>query len=408
MVTAVNMPRWGMIMEEGLILEWLKKEGDEIAIGEPLLVVESEKAANEVAAPEAGVIRAILLPEGETAAVGALLAVIASPDEDAGAVKDFLAQYSPAFEGAPSQLSKPSPIPTPVASASAPKPKRVMISPAAKRIAEEQGIAWQNLEGSGPRGRIERKDVVQAIEAAQAAAEPALTAGERMPLSQMRKAITRSMLHSIQAPQAALCREIDITSMLHYRKSLMDQNLDMDKPPTVTAIAVKASAMALGEVPILNARLDNDSIWMNDKVNIGVVVAVDDGVVVPVIRDTNSKSLLEVAAELNELAQRARVGNLTTAEMEGGTFTISNAGPLGIDFFQALLFTPQVGALGLGRGRQRAVVVNGQVAVRMMSYFCVSSDHRVVDAEPIGRFLDHMNNLMQNPELLLESKAVQS
>ena len=403
MATAVYMPRWGMIMEEGLIVEWLKKEGDEIANDEPILVVESEKAANEVVAPESGVIRAIVVPEGETAVVGALLAVIASPHEEPASVEALLAQNRPSPVAELSPEVTPSSTLEPAAPSSAPKTQRVMISPAAKRMAEDKGIDWQNLEGSGPGGRIERKDVLQAIEAAKSAAEPAPTAGKRIPLTQMRKAIARKTLQSIQAPQAALCREIDVTCMLHFRESLMGMSWALDRPPTVTAIAVKTSAMVLEKVPILNARLDGDSIWLNDNIHIGVVVAVEDGVVVPVIRDANVKSLLEIATELNELARRARASRLTQAEMEGGTFTVSNAGPLGIDFFQALLLAPQVGAMGMGRGRQRAVVIDGKVAVRTMSYFCVSSDHRVVDAEPIGRFLGYMDSIMQNPELLMES-----
>ncbi|MEA3335071.1 MAG: dihydrolipoamide acetyltransferase family protein [Chloroflexota bacterium] len=393
MATAVYMPRWGMIMEEGRIVEWLKKEGDEVVIDDPILIVQSEKVDDEVAAPATGVLRVIVVPAGENAAVGAVLAIIASTDEPATAIEALMEQ------SAPHPAVDPPPSPTSAPPSSMPKPRRVKISPAARRMAEDKGIDWQNLEGTGPRGRIERKDVLRAIETAQTAS----TMGKRIPLSPMRQAIARRTLESIQSPQAALCREIDITSVLRFRQGLTESNWPQNKPPTFTAILAKASALALAEAPILNARLKDESIWLDDNVHIGIVVAIEDGIVVPVILEANQKSLFEIATELNELTQRARAGRLTLAEMEGGTFTISNAGPLGIDFFQALLYPPQVGALGVGRGRQRAVVVDGEFAVRTMCYFCISSDHRVVDAEPIGRFLNRMDEIMQNPDLLLES-----
>ncbi len=396
MATAVTMPRWGMIMEEGMVVEWLKKEGDEIKRDEPILIVESEKVDNEVTAPAEGVLRVIVVDEGETASVGAVLAVIAAADEDEAAIKAILTQAaqqpSPASSSAPASDSHP-----PATSALPPspsKPRRIVISPAARRLAEDKGIDWQNLQGSGPRGRIERKDVLRAIDAG---AKP----GKRLPLSPMRKAIARRTLQSIQAPQAALCREIDITSILRFRRDLPVGEQGGDKPPTFTAMLVKAAAMALEKTPILNALLEDDSIWLDENVHIGVVVAVEEGVMVPVVRQTNRKSLRDIASELGELIQQARGGRLRSEAMEGGSFTISNAGPLGIDFFQALLYPPQVGALGVGRGRARAVVVDGEVVERTMAYFCVSSDHRVVDAAPIGRFLHDMDEIMQNPDLLL-------
>ncbi|NOX62206.1 MAG: 2-oxo acid dehydrogenase subunit E2 [Chloroflexi bacterium] len=391
MATAVTMPRWGMIMEEGQIVEWLKKEGDEVAADEPILIVESEKVDNEVTAPASGVLRAIVVAEGESAAVGALLAVIAAPDEDETAIQAILAQ------AAQKSSPEPQPAPEPTRPSPPPKPRRIAISPAAKRLAEDKGIDWRKLEGSGPRGRIERKDVMRAIKAAQSTA----SSGRRVRLSSMRKAIARRTLQSIQAPQAALCREIDITPALQFRRSLTAPDWSADKPPSFTAMLVKASALALEKAPILMARLEGESIWLNDDAHIGVVVAVEDGVVVPVVGEANRKSLQEIAAELDELTQRARAGRLTGEEMEGGTFTISNVGPLGIDFFQALLYPPQVAALGVGRGRERPQVVNGAVAIRTTAYFCVTSDHRVVDAAPIGRFLDRMDEIMQNPEQLL-------
>ena len=407
MATAITMPRWGMIMEEGLVVEWLKKEGEKVAADEPLFVVESEKVTNEATSPVAGVVGAIVVPEGETAIVGQLLAVIIEAGENVSAIEEIMAQNV-----APTTaVQQPLPTTTDAATESRPSPdmqrsRRKVISPAAKRLAAEEGIDWQTLTGSGPRGRIERKDIQRAIAAkevtlVQPPSVATQTGGRAVRLSQMRKTIAHNTLQSIQAPQAALCREIDITPLLALRKDLKTDE-PHKKAPTYTALVVKAVALALQKVPALNARLDVDSIWLYDNAHIGVVVAVEGGVVVPVIHNANQKRLSEIATELDDLTQRARAGTLRTDELTGGTFTISNAGPLGIDLFQALLYPPQVGALGLGRGRQRAVVVDGEITIRTTAYFCVSSDHRAVDGEPIGRFLDHLEAMAAEPDCLLE------
>jgi pyruvate/2-oxoglutarate dehydrogenase complex dihydrolipoamide acyltransferase (E2) component len=246
------------------------------------------------------------------------------------------------------------------------------------------------------------EDVRRAVKAAQAAPPPTPPSGQAIPLTLMRRTIARRTLESIQAPQAALCREIDITSVLDLRRQVGPALArQVGKPISLTAFFVKAVATVLAEVPILNARLENDSIWMSENAHVGVVVAVEGGIVVPVIGEANHKSVIEIATTMDDLVRRAREGRLTMDEIGGGTFTVSNAGPMGIDFFQALLNPPQVGALGIGRGRQRAVVVDGEIAVRTMAYFCLSSDHRVVDAEPIGQFLCQLDDLLQRPSLLL-------
>jgi pyruvate dehydrogenase E2 component (dihydrolipoamide acetyltransferase) len=398
MATAVYMPRWGMIMEEGRVVSWLKREGDPVKQDVPIVEVETEKVVNEIVAPVTGVLRAIVVQQDQVAKVGALLAVIAAADEDAAAVESILAEAGriPAPAASPEPASPPAPPPA---------RSRIKISPAARRMAVEHGVDWTSLSGTGPGGRIGVADVQQAIKAVQAAPALAPAPGQPIPLTQMRKAIIRRTLESIQAPQAALCREINITPILDFRRQVgptLAQQIGA--PFSLTAILVKAVAMVLEEVPILNARLEAERIWMNKGIHIGVVVAVEGGIVVPVVRDANHKPLVEFAMVLNDLTERAREGHLTMEDLSGGTFTISNVGPLGIDFFQVLLNPPEVGALGIGRGRQRAVVVDGEIAVRTMAYFCLSSDHRVVDAAPIGQFLHALDDLLQNPyRLLLET-----
>lgn len=401
MATGVYLPRWGMIMEEGQVVGWLKREGDRLEEGEPIVEVETEKAASQVEAPVSGVLRAIVAQEGQAVKVGALLAVIAAPDEDAAVVEAILAEASvaPTAAAPPSPVQAPPPAPPPA-------PPRIKISPTAKKLATVHGIDWVTLRGTGPEGRIVQADVQRAIEAARAAPPPAPSPGRAIPLTQMRKAIIRRTLESIQAPQAALCREIDLTAILDFRQQVgpaLAQRTGVSL--SLTPVFVKATAMALEEVPILNARLEGENIWISEDAHIGVVVAVEGGLIVPVIRETNRKSLAEIAVALDDLARRAREGRLTMEEVSGGTFTISNVGPLGIEIFQALLNPPQVGALGIGCARQKLVVVDGEIAIRTMAYFCLSSDHRVVDAEPIGRFLYKLDNLLQNPCLLLLEKG---
>jgi pyruvate dehydrogenase E2 component (dihydrolipoamide acetyltransferase) len=398
MATGIYLPRWGMIMEEGRIVCWLKKEGEQVEQGQPIAEVETEKVVNEVEAPVSGVLRVIVAQADEVAEVGALLAVIAASDEDRAAVEKVLA----AADGAVgSTVARPAPSPAPPLTPT-PKRARIRISPAARKLALEQSVDWRTLSGSGPGGRIVLEDVRRAVATAQAAPPPTPSPGQTIPLSQTRKTIARRTEASIQAPQAALCREIDISALLDLRRQVgpaLAQQIG--KPLSLTALFVRAVAMTLGKVPILNARLENESIWMGENAHVGVVVAIEDGIVVPVIQEANHKSLVEIALALDDLVRRARAGRLKMDEISGGSFTLSNAGPAGIDFFQALLHPPQVGALGIGRGRQRAIVVDGEIAVRTMAYFCLSSDHRVVDAAPIGQFLCQLDDLLQRPAVLL-------
>ena len=398
MATGVYLPRWGMIMEEGQIVRWLKEKGERVEQGQPIAEVETEKVVNEVEAPASGTLRAVVAQEDEVVEVGALLAVIAASDEDAAVVERILDK---ADRAAVSTATPPTPGPAP-SPAPPPKRARIRISPVAKKLAVEQGIEWMTLSGTGPGGRIVLEDVRRAVKAAQAPPPPAPSSDQAIPLSQTRRAIARRTLESIQAPQAALCREIDITSVLELRRQVGTTWVQRTgKPLSLTALFIKAAATVLEDVPILNARLEQEGICMGENAHLGVVVPIEDGIVVPVIREANRKSLIEVATAMDDLVRRAGEGRLTMDDISGGTFTISNAGPMGIDFFQALLNPPQVGALGIGRGRQRAIVVDGEIAVRTMAYFCLSSDHRVVDAEPIGQFLRQLDDLLQRPSVLL-------
>jgi pyruvate dehydrogenase E2 component (dihydrolipoamide acetyltransferase) len=384
MATALRMPRWGMIMEEGTLHAWKKKEGDAVSQGEPVAEAESEKAVNEVEAPASGVLARILVAEGVTVPVGGLLAVIRAVDEPEEAVQALLAaetrSAAPAAPGAPAASASRSqgipPAPT-----SPGDEKRRLGSPAARHIAAEAGIDWRNLPGSGPGGRVQAKDV-------RGATPGAMPRG----LSPLRTAIARTTLLSIQAPQAALCREIDMTALLALRAA--SRKDAKGKPPSLTALLVQQAAAALREVPVLNSRLLPQGHLLGTAIHMGIVVSTDGGIMIPVIRNVQELGLAGIDRAIADFVRRAGQKSIRPEETEGGTFTVSNAGPLGVDIFQPLLNPPQAAILGVGQIRSRAVVVDGRVAARQTAFFCLSTDHRVIDAEPAGEFLRLLERLI--------------
>ena len=377
MAIAVRMPRWGMIMEEGVLRAWLKREGQQVNQGEGIAEVETDKTVNEIQSPISGTLARIVVAEGQTAPVGALLAVISEagekaeeaeailraeiPSRDNGATSTPAARPEKVFGGIPAE-EKPS--------ESAPR-----ISPAARHLAEQNLLNWRSLKGSGPEGRIQVKDV-----------QSALAEGTARGLSPLRRAIARKTLRSIEAPQAALCREIDLTRLLELRAQSGSVSL--------TAMLIERIAAALQKVPVLNSRLLPEGHELSKAIHLAVVVSTEGGIMVPVIRDVQDKSSEQLQVILADLIRRAGEKTLRPEEMEGSTFTLSNAGPLGIDIFQPLLNPPEVGILGIGRIRKRPLVVNDRVEIRSTAYFCLTTDHRVVDAEPAGRFLSHLEALL--------------
>jgi pyruvate dehydrogenase E2 component (dihydrolipoamide acetyltransferase) len=381
MAVTVTMPRWGMIMEEGIVAAWLKAEGQAVAEGEPIAQIESDKAVQDLPSPASGIVARLIVREGETALVGAMLAVISQAGDDAAALE------APAKRGQqqPEGPQREEPAGTELLSEGEGGRRTDAtgrrISPAAKHIALQAGIDWTGLSGSGPGGRIQVKDVQQAMLA------PAPRG-----LSALRQAIARRTTRSIEAPQAALCREIDLTRLLQQRDAM-----PVDGRPSLTAFLVERIARALLRVPLLNSRLLPDRHVLSASIHLGIVVAIEGGILVPVLRDVQSRSLEEINAAIADFMRRARDRTLRAEEMEGGTFTVSNAGALGIDIFRPLLNPPEVAVLGIGRIRERPAVVDGAVAVRRTGFFCLATDHRVVDAGPAGEFLSALDELVNFP-----------
>jgi len=417
MATGVYLPIWGMQMEEGKVVNWLVAEGDRVEKGDPLVEIETEKITNVVEAPEAGIIARIVAPEGAIVKITGLLAVIAREEEGSAAVEAVVA-------GSGMKVAETGRIKVVRPEGPAPEPPRqsgeVRASPVAKRMAQEHHIDLALLKGTGPEGRIVKEDVLAAIEAAQGAAKsepvaaaaagvpaPAAAAqagfdGVIVPLSQTRKVIARRTLESIKAPQGTLTREVDLSEFLKFRKSIMNE---FEKRNNVrlglTPMFVKAAALAIKEVPIINSRLDDDKVYISNRAHVGVVVGLDGAIVIPVVFNADLKSLAEIARDWQDLSTRAAKGALKLSEITGGTFTISNVGNAGIDVFTPIINPPEAAVLGITRTRRRPIVRDGTIDVGEMTYLCLTGDHRVMDAEPIGRFLTALEAILLNPVALL-------
>ncbi|MGB9791916.1 MAG: dihydrolipoamide acetyltransferase family protein [Thermacetogeniaceae bacterium] len=383
MATAVRMPKMGLTMKTGTVAKWLKNEGDRVKKGEPLVEIMTEKITNTIEAPVDGVLLKIVAPKGAKLPIESLLAVIGEEGEDISA----LLAEAPAGAGAVSSAGPSAPA----------AGERVKISPAARKLAEEHGIDYRRIKGTGPEGRITREDVERAI------AEGVPPADERpvlevIPYEGMRKAIGDNMAYSWSvAPKVTLHTSVDLSGLLALRKSINDGVKERDKV-SITDLLVKAVARALQIKPRMNVTLDGEEIKVLRDINIGVAVALPDGLVVPVIRNADQKSLHQVSRELKDLAKRARRNKLQPDELTGGTFTITNLGAYGsVDWFTPIINQPESAILGVGRTVEKPVVVDGEIVVRPVMGLSLAFDHRVIDGAPAAEFLKVLIDLIEKP-----------
>lgn len=384
MATAITMPKMGLSMKTGTVGKWLKNEGDAVKKGEPVVEVMTEKITNKVESPADGILLKIVAPKGTKLPVGGLMGVIGEAGEDISAIL--------AGAGAPAAAAQSG---APAGKAAA--GQRVKISPAAKKLAEEHGIDYTCIVGTGPEGRITKEDVEKAIEEGVSAGY-VCTCREVIPYEGMRRAIGENMAHSWSvAPKVTHHVSVDISNLLALRKTLNNGLKDKDKI-SITDLLVKAVARALEIKPNINVTLDGDEIKVLEDINIGVAVALDDGLIVPVVRNANKKSLAEVSKEVKDLAKRARKNKLDPDEMVGGTFTITNVGAWGsVDWFTPIINQPESAILGVGRTVDRPVVVDGQIVIRPMMGLSLSFDHRVIDGAPAAEFLAVLLELIEQP-----------
>lgn len=379
------MPKWGYMLE-GIVVEWLKNEGDKVERGEPLLVVETEKVTQEVESPATGILLKRTAPVGSVVPAGEVVAAIGEEDERP------LAESLLPDETTGRPVEKGSEI---LPSSRQPS-GRILISPAARRLAQERGLDISALAGTGPGGRIIRTDVLRAIEASKIPpTEADLEVVETVPLVGKRKTISDRMSKSSrEAAQVTIVAEIDASNMVAVReKSPLGE--EGKKAISYTDMLVWAVAKALRETPLMNSALEGDLIKIHKDVNVGVAVALHDGLTVPVIRNADNLSLREIASLRRDLTERARQDRLSIQDVINGTFTITNLGMHGVDIFTPIVNPPQTGILGIGRIREKPVVWAGEVTVKPVVSLSLSFDHRVVDGVPASKFLQLIRQILE-------------
>jgi len=372
MVTTVVMPRLSLTMKRGTVIQWFKKENETVEKGEPLVEVLSEKITYDVEAPASGVLRRILAEEGMDVPVDWAIGLIGSVDEP---IPEETAESETTPESAVSPPSLPRSVET---------SERVLASPAAKRLAKELQVDLNKVKGTGPEGRVVEDDV--RLFADQFGVE--LRVKEVIPMVGFRKTTAdRLSLSARTAPHSTVVMEVDMSNAARIHG---------ETGRSYTEMLVKAVALALREHTIINATLDGEQIKVFEDINVGVAVAGEKGLVVPVIRNADQKSLSEIASVLQALVEKARRGVLAKDDVSGGTFTITNLGMYGVDVFIPIINPPETAILGAGRVVEKPVVVNGQVAVRPVMQLSLAYDHRIVDGAPAAQFLQTVKKILEN------------
>jgi len=410
MPTAVIMPKLGLTMVEGQIIEWRKNEGDRVEKGEILFVIETEKVTYEVEAPESGLLAKVLVPAGETRPIGETLAYIVQPGET-------LAE-TPVKAPPPRSAAQVQPSPEPAVVPAGPESggpsresaEKIKISPVAKKIAEEHGLDITLVKGTGPQGRIVKEDVLRAVEEAQkpVAAPPAQAAEAGPPRSRlvkpggMRRTIARRMSESFQTPHFWMSKSAFAVRLKEARERLLPAvERDTGQRLTYTDLIVKAVARALESFPGVNAYWTAEGIEMLEEINVGLATSVPDGLIVPVIRQANLKSLAEITKIRSDLVTRGRDGKLGLDELAGSTITITNLGMAGIEYGYPIINPPEASIIALGAIKERPFVVDGQVAPLLSLNITLGIDHRILDGFIAAQFLNRVVELIEDPLLLL-------
>ncbi|MGJ4747140.1 pyruvate dehydrogenase complex dihydrolipoamide acetyltransferase [Leptospira sp. SA-E8] len=432
-----EMTQLSPTMSEGVLVKWLKKKGDSVAIGEILAEVETDKAVMEMEAFDSGVILEILAQEGAKLPVGAPVAIIGKAGEDIASLLSEAKSRSTASvastpAAAPAPSPSPSPAPkkvetvgssTPEPEEEAPAPKespvsrglspgalegRVKASPLAKRLAEESGIDLSKIRGSGPDGRIIKRDIENGISAFSASGTSPFAAEniqeEKLPISGMRKTIASRLVHSkTHQPHFYLDMEIDADALVHLRENF---NSDLKESGeeiklSINDFIIRASALALLKVPEVNSSWREDHILKHGRVDIGVAVSIEGGLITPYVRNADKRSVLEIGRTVKELASRARERKLKPEEFSDGTFTVSNLGMFGVDRFAAVINEPEAAILAIGNVVSKPVIKNGAVVPGKTLSVCLSCDHRVVDGAVGAGWLEVFRNFLEHPLRLL-------
>ena len=410
MATTVVMPQMGFDMQEGTVVRWLKQEGDDVSRGEPIAEIETDKAIVEMEAFASGVLLKTVVGEGQTVPVGQTIAVIGSPGEplpDLGSAPAAPTETEESQE-APAVVEEAVSAEVPAAA------EQVRASPLARRLAEERGVDLARISGSGPGGRITRDDVLafdsQATETAPAApaaeAIPASAAAggpdfEIMQLSRMRQTIARRTVQSMQeAPHFYVTADVDMTLALTLRQQL-NEKLAGEARVSINDMIIKACALALVKYPTFNSSFQGDHLRVYKQVNIGIAVALEQGLLVLSLGDCRDKSLADISKTSREVVERAQAGVLREEDYTGGTFSISNMGMFDVDAFSAIIYPPQAAVLAVGTVRKQPVVRDDQITIAQVMKATLSTDHRVADGAQAAEFAVEVKRLLENPVNLL-------
>jgi pyruvate dehydrogenase E2 component (dihydrolipoamide acetyltransferase) len=390
------MPKWGLTMKEGRISKWFKSEGDTIQKGEPFFEVETEKITNVVEAIADGILFQIVVSADTTVPVGTIVAVIADPGEKPERIEGLQAGEVVEEDATPSAGGS-----APTAPEKPAAKKFVPASPSARRVAKQLGVDLAQVNGTGQGGKITREDVERALEL-QKQTEAALPV-KSIPFSGMRKSIAANMHSSLQTTaQLTTFTEVDVTEMIRFRDTVREEyKKDETVKISYNDIIILATSRALKHCPIMNSTLVGEEIRLHDSVNMGIAVALPDGLIVPVLRDADKMGLLQIAGGTRELARKARAGTLTVDEVTGGTFTISNISMFQVDGVTPILKPPETGILGVGRVKEKPAVHNGEIAIRSMMFLNLTFDHQVVDGAPAAEFLQTLARYLENPYLIM-------
>ena len=406
MATNIVMPQMGYDMREGTVVKWYKGEGEEVARGEVIADIETDKATVEFEAYTSGVLRRIIADEGVSIPVGELIAVIAGADE----VLDEIPTSS---------SSGPEDSVTPVAATSqkqnvleettAPVPSqdtRLRASPIARRLAQEKNIDLAAVKGTGPGGRITEQDVLEFVAPVLTSGQqpniaPGVGSGDKVELSRMRQVIAKVTSDSKrEAPHFYVTAEIDMGKAMEFRRDIND-SFPADNRVSVNDLVLKASSIVLEQYPKFNGSFQENYLQLNSSINIGMAIALEAGLIVPGINDCGNKSLRQIAAASKDLVDRANNGTLRNEEYSGTTFSVSNLGMFDVDSFAAIIFPPHAAVLAVGTVRQQPVVKDGQITVGQVMKATLSTDHRVADGAEAAQFLVEIKKLLETPVSLI-------
>jgi len=395
-VKVVIMPKLDLAMDSGSIVEWFKKEGESVKEGEPILTIMTQKVTTEITSPANGVLHKILAEVNEEVPVGEPIAVIAEEGDDIEAVNKQVKEILEKRVSAKVEVKEVvEEVKEEVKEIELKEEERVRISPAARKLAEEYGIDIQQIKGTGPQGRITKEDVLRVVEELKA------KKGKIIPITGIRKIIAErmSLSHKI-IPPVTYCMEVDATDMVAVRRMFKErENIDL----SYNTLIIKAVAKALLDYPIFNSTVEGENVRLIDDINIGLAVATDYGLVVPIIHNADKKEdIRELDKIVRDLIERARQNKLSIDEVTNGTFIVTNLGMFKIDIFTPIIFPDQVAILGVGRMVEKPVVADGQIKIKPILTLSLTADHRVIDGALAATFLNRVTEYLEKISSLVQ------